>query len=156
MLEDNVPKGRNGKMVFHSLKQVLVNVDVIFYLIPLDNFDQTIYESDEINKLEEELKIFGQVMDNDDFEKWKFVVIFTKGDILKKKLIRNDPIDKLKELGFNKDVNYENIVDFYTEIFKKKIINNVNINFYKLGSALEIVELKTLVHNIFDDLNLIF
>jgi hypothetical protein len=131
-------------------------VDVIFYLIPLDNFDQTIYESDEINKLEEELKIFGQVMDNDDFEKWKFVVIFTKGDILKKKLIRNDPIDKLKELGFNKDVNYENIVDFYTEIFKKKIINNVNINFYKLGSALEIVELKTLVHNIFDDLNLIF
>jgi hypothetical protein len=156
MLEDNVPKGRNGKMVFHSLKQVLVNVDVIFYLIPLDNFDQTIYESDEINKLEEELKIFGQVMDNDDFEKWKFVVIFTKGDILKKKLIRNDSIDKLKELGFNKDVNYENIVDFYTEIFKKKIINNVNINFYKLGSALEIVELKTLVHNIFDDLNLIF
>jgi hypothetical protein len=156
MSEDNVPKERNGKMVFHSLKQVLVNVDVIFYLIPLDNFDQTIYESDEINKLEEELKIFGQVMDNDDFEKWKFVVIFTKGDILKKKLIRNDPIDKLKELGFNKDVNYENIVDFYTEIFKKKIINNVNINFYKLGSALEIVELKTLVHNIFDDLNLIF
>jgi guanine nucleotide-binding protein G(i) subunit alpha len=106
----------------------------VFFMAALNEFDLLCYEDDSTNRLEESLNLFVEIINMKQFVKSKIYVIFTKGDILKKKIELNHDFENLKKFGFDGEITFDNILDFHKSIYKNKNTLGYDIKFYFINN----------------------
>jgi hypothetical protein len=89
------------------------------------------YEDDVTNRLKESLNLFTDLISN---LNTNMQIVFTKKDLLIEKIKNEGDFSKLKEFGFNKEINFNNIVEFHIQLFSEIISKNSknleNYHFY--------------------------
>ena len=56
------------------------------FIISLSDYNQTLYEDDTTNRMQESEKLFGEMLNNVFFRETPFIVFFNKVDIFREKL----------------------------------------------------------------------
>ena len=59
----------------------------MLFVISLSDYNQTLYEDDTTNRMQESQKLFGDMMNNIYFKDTPFIVFFNKVDMFREKLI---------------------------------------------------------------------
>jgi len=62
-------------------------VNCVIYLAALDEYNMTLQEDNVTNRLEESLKLFGEVTNSQWFDGKSFILFLNKSDIFKKKIL---------------------------------------------------------------------
>ncbi|KAJ6241714.1 guanine nucleotide-binding protein g(o) subunit alpha [Anaeramoeba flamelloides] len=98
------------------------DVDILIFVIALDCYSQKLFENNTINRMEESLSVFENIVNNDYFKKKDLVILFNKVDRFEKSL-ENSPIKETFP-DFNGLNNYEEGKEFFKnkfiEIVKKR------------------------------------
>jgi hypothetical protein len=101
------------------------------FLCALNEYDLMCYEDDVTNRLKESLDLFTDLISNLNSN---IQIVFTKKDLLIEKIKNEGDFSKLKEFGFNKEINFNNIVEFHIQLFSEIISKNSknleNYHFY--------------------------
>jgi len=61
-------------------------VTAVLFIISLSDYNQTLYEDENTNRMQESEKVFGQMLNNFFFKNTSFIVFFNKVDLFKEKL----------------------------------------------------------------------
>jgi hypothetical protein len=106
-------------------------------------------EDDSTNRLTENLNYFEELTGA---LQVKYEIVFSKKDILIKKIKNGDNFDNLIKLGFDKEITFKNIVEFHIGLFlsiiKKK---RVKYSFY-CSNLVDFNESSILVEDIMNDI----
>jgi len=87
-------------------------VNCVIYLSALDEYDMTLQEDNVTNRLEESLKLFGEVTSSQWFDGKSFILFLNKSDIFKKKIMEYplyehfDDVDKEELSDFESNLKY--------------------------------------------------
>jgi len=65
---------------------VFQDVTAVMFIISLSDYNQTLYEDETTNRMQESEKLFGQMLDNVYFRETPFIVFFNKVDLFEEKL----------------------------------------------------------------------
>jgi signal recognition particle receptor subunit beta len=74
--------------------KVLSSVDILIYIISLSDYDEVLYENQDINKMKEALEVFDNTINLDWFRESPIILIFNKKDMLEKKIQEEDTLKK--------------------------------------------------------------
>jgi hypothetical protein len=106
-------------------------------------------EDDSTNRLTENLNYFEELTGA---LQVKYEIVFSKKDILIKKIKNGDNFDNLIKLGFDKEITFKNIVEFHIGLFlsiiKKK---RVKYSFY-CSNLVDFNESSILVEDVMNDI----
>ena len=58
----------------------------VLFVISIAEYDQTLEEDPNTNRMEDSMQLFGQIVNNKYFEKAPFIIFFNKYDIFKEKI----------------------------------------------------------------------
>ena len=59
---------------------------LVMFIISLSDYNQTLYEDETTNRMQESEKLFGEMLNNVFFRETPFIVFFNKVDLFKEKL----------------------------------------------------------------------
>lgn len=62
------------------------DVTAVLFIISLSDYNQTLYEDENTNRMQESEKVFGQMLNNFFFKNTSFIVFFNKVDLFREKL----------------------------------------------------------------------
>jgi len=66
-------------------------VTAVIYVTSLSEYDQTLFEDNKTNRMEESLKLFAEICNSTWFKNSHMILFFNKMDIFKEKIQREDP-----------------------------------------------------------------
>ena len=110
------------------------------FIISLSDYNQTLWEDENTNRMLEAEKLFGEMLNNVFFRNTPFIVFFNKFDLFKEKLKKVSLAEAYKEYSLPKDadeekhalwvtsevrsiLNFVSSRDFVTNQFKSKNLN---------------------------------
>jgi guanine nucleotide-binding protein G(i) subunit alpha len=81
------------------------------YVVSLSDYNEQLYEEEHTNRMTEGLKVFGDTLNNEMVRKVAIFVIFSKKDVLARKL-ENYPISKVFPEFRGDSKNVEEVADY--------------------------------------------
>ncbi|KAG2389190.1 hypothetical protein C9374_014590 [Naegleria lovaniensis] len=96
------------------------SVTCLLFVVALSEYDQTCYEDDKTNRMQESLRIFEEIANNQYFKHTSILLFFNKKDLFLKKLEKN-PISVFFPDYKGEPHNFEQSVDHITKCFLKLI-----------------------------------
>jgi guanine nucleotide-binding protein G(i) subunit alpha len=126
-------------------KNTFTNVSVLIYVVAISEYDQTCYEDDKTNRMEESLKLFATTVNGPLFENTEIVLFFNKVDIFREKIKKKDITIAFPEYtgGCNFERAREYIKNKFLETTKKEIpvVYTCATDDKELRQAFEVVKL---------------
>jgi len=104
------------------------NVTALLYCVALDEYDMKLIEDDQVNRMEEALRVFEEMINRDFFEKTHVILFLNKDDLFKKKIKKVDINPFFKEYTGGND--YDAGVTFIKDLFTSKNHNPVAKTIY--------------------------
>jgi len=100
------------------------NVHAIFFLVAISEFDQTLWEDPSINRMQDAIKLFAQIVNDPTFKDTAILLFFNKSDLLREKIQRVN-ISKCEEWS---DFDGTSAMDFeqVTNYFRRKFLQAVD------------------------------
>jgi len=103
-------------------------VDAVMFIISLSDYNQTLWEDDNTNRMLEAEKLFGEMLNNVFFRNTPFIVFFNKLDLFKEKLKKVSLEVAYKEYSLPKEAETDpakekHALDFVTTQFKSRNLN---------------------------------
>jgi len=100
------------------------NVHAIFFLVAISEFDQTLWEDPTINRMQDAIKLFAQIVNDPTFKDTAILLFFNKSDLLREKIKRVN-ISKCEEWS---DFDGTSALDFeqVTNYFRRKFLQAVD------------------------------
>jgi hypothetical protein len=120
----------------------------------LNEFNLFCYEDDKTNRLVESLNLFESLIKNEYENIKSYEIVFTKKDILIEMIENGTSFNKLIfEFGFDKEVSFKNIVEFYIKLFMERIKGyEMRVNFY-CCNLLDYYDNHLFFHEVMDQIN---
>jgi len=91
------------------------DVTAVLFIISLSDYNQTLYEDETTNRMQESEKLFGEMLNNVFFRDTPFIVFFNKVDLFKEKLSTASLTIAYKEYTGSQD--YNEALDFIKNKF---------------------------------------
>lgn len=73
-------------------KKCFDGTHLVIYLVSLSDYDEVLYEANSENAMREALDCFGRTINGEWFQDKRFIVLFSKEDVLKKKISQSDEL----------------------------------------------------------------
>jgi len=109
------------------------NVNALVFVASLSEYDQTLFEDGETNRMEESLKVFDGVCNSPWFEKTSIILFLNKVDLFKEKLLKKDLRCCFPDYtGGN---NFENAANFITQKYLNVNKNKEKMIYTRLTTA---------------------
>ncbi|KAJ6254298.1 guanine nucleotide-binding protein g(o) subunit alpha [Anaeramoeba flamelloides] len=125
------------------------DVNLLIYVVSLSEYNQNLYEEDNVNRLEESLAVFQKTLNNNYFKKKNCIILFNKLDLFKEKL-KKYPFSKSfpKYKGAN---DPDKIMEWVRKLFLKKVSSKRQIrHLYTIATDTNIIkQLFTSIEEIF-------
>lgn len=118
--------------------QVFDGIDAVFFIIAASDYDQTLREDENRNRLEEAITLFGEICKSKFLQQAGMIVFLNKQDIFEKKIRSKNNLGQYfpEFLNFKgQSSNYENAKAFLSE--KLKVIVHY---WYKQASKMKNIE----------------
>ncbi|KAJ6227162.1 guanine nucleotide-binding protein g(o) subunit alpha [Anaeramoeba flamelloides] len=126
------------------------DVTILIYVVSLSEYNQNLYEEDNVNRLEESLAVFQKTLNNNYFKKKNAIVLFNKVDLFKEKL-KKYPFSKFfpKYKGKN---DPDKIMEWIRKKFLKKVSSKRKIrHLYTIATDTNVIkQLFTSIEEIID------
>jgi len=90
-------------------------VTAVLFIISLSDYNQTLYEDETTNRMQESEKLFGEMLNNVFFRETPFIVFFNKVDLFREKLKTESLSIAYKEYSGSQD--YEEALNFISHRF---------------------------------------
>ena len=62
------------------------NVDCVLFVVAMSEYDQMLVEDRSVNRMQESLNLFADIVNNEFFKEMPFIVFFNKHDLFKEKV----------------------------------------------------------------------
>ncbi|KAJ6230017.1 guanine nucleotide-binding protein g(o) subunit alpha [Anaeramoeba flamelloides] len=92
------------------------NVSIVIYVIALSEYNQKLFEDEEVNRLRESLLLFEKTINNDHFKKTNCILLLNKMDLFEKKIKQYPFKDSFTEYEDENEV--DPIIEFISNKFK--------------------------------------
>ena len=100
------------------------DVSAIFFFVPSNGFDQTLYEDNKTNRLVEGANLFQAIVNNKFFTRTSFVVLFTKADHLMEKIRHSSIKDHFPDFTGRDPHNLDDVKQFLRARFESRCLGN--------------------------------
>merc|ERR1719147_264995 len=104
------------------------DVTAVMFIISLSDYNQTLYEDETTNRMQESEKLFGQMLDNVYFRETPFIVFFNKDDLFREKLKTASLTIAYKEYTGSQD--YEEALAYIRRRFLSQDKNSLKREIY--------------------------
>ena len=65
------------------------NVDCVLFVVAMSEYDQMLAEDRSVNRMQESLNLFEDIVNNEFFAEMPFIVFFNKKDLFEEKILRS-------------------------------------------------------------------
>jgi hypothetical protein len=93
-------------------------VNCVIYLAALDEYNMTLQEDNVTNRLEESLKLFGEVTSSQWFEGKSFILFLNKSDIFKKKIIEYPLHEHFDDIGKEELPDFQSALQYMSKKYE--------------------------------------
>jgi len=125
------------------------DVTAVLFIISLSDYNQTLYEDETTNRMQESEKVFGEMLNNIFFKNTPFIVFFNKFDLFKEK-IKTTPLT-LAYKDYSGPQEYEAAYEFLRNKFLGHEENDLRSKYDFKTTATD----TTLVRNVLDSVQTI-
>ena len=89
------------------------NVDCVLFVVALSEYDQVLEEDRNVNRMQESLSLFNEMVNNSYFSEMPFIVFFNKKDLFEEKIKTKSITLAFPEYRVSKRIKaYRNIIRF--------------------------------------------
>ncbi|KAH7722655.1 CRE-GPA-3 protein [Aphelenchoides avenae] len=127
---------------------VFDNVNAIFFIAAIAEFDQTMIEDNETNRLLDGIKLFNEVGNNALFNKASMILFLNKKDLFEEKIKRVTLQACFPDYRYKND--YKNATAYIIHKFKKQITDQNKTVYAHLTCAKDTNQIEVLTNNITD------
>jgi len=124
------------------------NVNALVFVASLSEYDQTLFEDGETNRMEESLRVFESVCNSTWFEKTSIVLFLNKVDLFKEKLAKKDLRCCFPD--YSGGNNFENAANFITQKYINVNKNKEKMIYTKLTTATDTNNIRVIFESVRD------
>ncbi|KAJ3445595.1 guanine nucleotide-binding protein g(o) subunit alpha [Anaeramoeba flamelloides] len=95
------------------------DVSMIIYVVAMSEYDQNLFEDENINRMYESLELFDSIASNRIFTRTSIILVFNKMDIFEEKIKKTDP--KICFKNYTGGCDFEKAKKFITKQFIKVV-----------------------------------
>ncbi|KAJ3426284.1 guanine nucleotide-binding protein g(o) subunit alpha [Anaeramoeba flamelloides] len=95
------------------------DVSMIIYVVAMSEYDQNLYEDENINRMYESLELFDSIASNRIFTRTSIILVFNKMDIFEEKIKKTDP--KICFKNYSGGCDFEKAKKYITKQFIKVV-----------------------------------
>lgn len=106
------------------------NVHAIFFLVAISEFDQMLWEDPTINRMQDSIKLFAQIVNDPTFKDTAILLFFNKSDLLREKIKRVN-ISKCEEwsdFDGTSAQDFEQVSNYFRRKFLQAVDSRVRIS----------------------------
>ncbi|KAJ3437149.1 guanine nucleotide-binding protein g(o) subunit alpha [Anaeramoeba flamelloides] len=93
------------------------DVNLVIYVTAISEFDQKLYEDEEVNRMRESLELFDSTINNDYFFHKSCVLLFNKIDLFENKIKETNLSESF--IDYEGDNSYDDCLSYLTNLFLK-------------------------------------